>query len=457
MIIVINPMLSNQQLNSDSNYVYLRELLTEILMIMPDWIFFMIWPTGTGWKYYSDGFFEKHPQIIRIPKKWQEGKYRAGCDYDTEFWFEFLNRTPCNLIWNNTVEQTPLFWNVNPQKSPSFITPVVTFHHFPAHKTLPGLSNQYRGVQGLQAMGTVLSDFNIFNSNHCQWMMNDICKDFFSLQILDEIKQKSKLIYMGPINAEFPRTENYDSPVFFYNHRIAGYKNWEETFTMFDKLYEEEKNFKVIVTTVDTQSVTRVARRPYVEAVNCFKREQYLEQIQRANINVSNSQHETFCISMVESMAAGHACIAPNRITFPELFDNGKAGLLFQTEDQQYALMKKLINDKVFRKEWGEKASIRAREFFSTKRYAEETIALFKKVYDENAVMPNSEKKQELENAIRTLPASMEFMPAYRKVQGKLGWMNQAFPILYFVVACQKYGVKFSVSNQKVYVKNDKN
>ena len=434
----------------------MRELITEILTQRPDWIIFYIWPSGTSWKYYSDGFFEKFSNnIIRVPKKWQEGKYRAGADFDIDFWYEFLNRTPYNLIWNNTIEQVPIFWNVNPQRSPSFVTPVITYHHFPAHKTLPGLSVQYRGVQALQAVGTLLSDINVFNSAHCQFMMNDICKDFLNIQGLDEIKNKSCLIHMGPIAKDFPYTKSYDEPVIFYNHRIAGYKNWEETFGVFDKLKEAGLKFKVKVTTVDSQTVSRVAKKSYVEAVNCFTRDQYLNQIQTANINVSNSQHETFCISMVESMAAGHACLAPNRITFPELFDKGKNGILFNNEKEQIDHLAKLIKEKDYREKWGKLAALRARDVFSTKNYAEESIKLFEDMVKKTSKMPNSEKKDELEKAIRGLPKLTEFMPAYRIVQKELGWMNQAFPILYFVVACQKYGIKFVAKNQKVYVKND--
>lgn len=454
MIIVINPMLSNTQVNSDSNYVYLRELLPEVIRLRPDWIFFMFWPGGSDWKYYDDGFFrETASNLIRVPKKWQPGKYRAGCDYDVDFFYSWFARNPYDIIWNNTVEQTPVFWNLRTQSSETFRPLIVNYHHFPVHKTLPGINDNYYGVQGLQAIGTALVDVNVFNSKWCQKMSRDVNEIFLNQTQLNRIEKSSVLNYMGPIKEDFPETQSYDRPVFIYNHRIAGYKNWDVTFDMFDRLHREGLIFKVIVTSVDTQSVTRVSNRPYAEVVNCFTREQYLAQLKRANINVSNSQHETFCISMVESMAAGHVPVGPNRCTFPELFEDKKSGFIFYGDDDQIVIMRELVTNQAMREKYGQAAKIRAREMFSATRYAKHSVEIFEKLYN-TMEMPNTSKLVEMEKSIKGLPSAMEFMPAYRRVQTGLGWMNQAFPIKYFSFVARHFGLKFTVKNQQVWVIN---
>lgn len=450
MVIVLNPMISNQQINSDSNYIFLQQLLPKMIELRPDWLFIMFWPTGTHFKYYDDGFFAKNREnIIRIPKRFQPGKYRAGADYDIDFYYEFFARTPHNIIWNNAPETTPVFYNLTVQQSPNFAPIVVNYHHFPAHKTLPGFTKEnYEGFQSLQAIGTALADVNVFNSKHCINMQMEVCASFLSQNRLNKINSNMKLSYRGPIDENHPVTPFYKDPVFIYNHRIAGYKNWETTFGLFDKLYEKHK-FKVFVTTVDTQSVQRVSTKPYAQVFNCYTRDQYLKILQQANINVSNSQHETFCISMVESMAAGHACLANNRVTFPELFNNGEYGQLFSNEEEQYLLMEELIISQEARQKWGQKALI-AKTLFSTQKEGEEAVKIFEDQYS-TIRMPESEKLDIMEKSIKKIK-TMEFMSAYRQVQSDLGWMNQAYPIRYFTFACQHFGRKFKIQNQKVYL-----
>ncbi len=446
-------MFSNTQLNSDSNYVYLRQILSEMIELEPEWLFGMLWPKGTDFKYYDDGFFKRFKKnVVRIPKRWQSGKYRAGCDYDVDFFYDLMTKFPHNLIWNNTPEQVPVFYNVNPQSSESWKPVVVNYHHFPAHTTLPGLSKQYLGVQGLQALGTYLADVNVFNSKYCRNMARDVSAMFLGSGQLMKIEESSVLNYMGPIERGFPETVDYSKPVFFYNHRIAGYKNWSETFDMFSRLWDEGLRFEVIVTCVDAQMVSRVGGRQYVRSFNAFTRDQYLELLPRANINVSNSQHETFCISMVESMAAGHACLAPHRVTFPELFNNGSGGLLFESEEQQLVLMRRLIGDEAFRREWGEKGKAHARAEFSAGRYASQAVQIFKDTRTRYIHLPKSEKKEQLEAAIRKLTHWMPVQKAYRRVQAEIGWMDQAFPMRYFTFAAQSFDRKFKIENSELFV-----
>ena len=58
MIIFVNPMWSVQTINSDSNYVFLSEVIKKFHVKYPDYYFVMPFPTTTGFKYYNDDFFQ---------------------------------------------------------------------------------------------------------------------------------------------------------------------------------------------------------------------------------------------------------------------------------------------------------------------------------------------------------------------------------------------------------------
>lgn len=454
MIILYNTMLSNEILNTDSNYVYLRQSLNAILEKRPNWVFLLPWPTGTKYKYFNDGFFTKwKDNIVRFPKRWQDGKYRAGCDYDLDWWVDLVTKYPIQIVWNNTIEHTPLFLNIRVQQSETWVYQILNFHHFPVHKTLPGVGEQYYGVQGLQALGTALADWNIFNSKHCRSMAMEVAAEFVNTARLNEIGRNHSIVYLGPIEEDFPIAQQ-ETPRILYNHRLAGYKNYETTFSVLDQLWKDGLRFEVYVTTVDNY-IGEIKNKPYAKIFNAVNRTDYLKLLAETNINTSNSQHETFCISMVESMAAQHCCIANNRVTFPELMENGKSGFIFNSETEQKELLAKAIQSKEFRLSVGQEARKRAYEKFSASVYADQAIDLIEKhkqkMWDR---WPKSAKADELKAAIQQEKCPQEMMPFYRNIQRKMGWMNQAFPLLYFSMALEKYGKKIKFINSKPWVAN---
>ena len=74
-----------------------------------------------------------------------------------------------------------------------------------------------------------------------------------------------------------------------------------------------------MVTKAGGDRINTINEKPYVMIKDLPTKQQYYDEIQQCHCNTLNSQHETFCISILESMYFGLSTIVPNRTTMPEL------------------------------------------------------------------------------------------------------------------------------------------
>ena len=160
----------------------------------------------------------------------------------------------------------------------------------------------------------------------------------------------------------YKNTEKYEKFTFIFNHRFQDYKNWRTTFEIFDQLYAEKHEFNVLVTKAGGDRINIINEKPYVKVKDLPTKQLYLEEIPKCHANTFNSQHETFCISILESMFYGLSTIVPNRTTMPELLgkDNWQ---LFNTENEQKEKLIHLINNKDVNEKYGKQNQERAKTF----------------------------------------------------------------------------------------------
>jgi glycosyltransferase involved in cell wall biosynthesis len=153
-------------------------------------------------------------------------------------------------------------------------------------------------------------------------------------------------VELGKHGKTIPPMKRHDKYTFIYNHRLAGYKNFKTTIEMFDALYAKTKDFKVMFTCADTANQKTLEQLPYANIIRQSNHDKYIEELSKCHANVTNSSHETYCISIVESMQAKQLIIAPNAVTFPELLGiNYK--YLFNSPEQQLKLMYDAVTNNI--------------------------------------------------------------------------------------------------------------
>ena len=109
-------------------------------------------------------------------------------------------------------------------------------------------------------------------------------------------------------------------------------------------MHSEGLDFQVILTAGDKDNINTINKKPYTIVKSFTKHQDYLKELSKCHSNVINSRHETFCISIAESIMNDQVVVVPNRCTFPELVGENYP-YLFDNMEQQIAIMRKLIKD----------------------------------------------------------------------------------------------------------------
>ena len=72
-------------------------------------------------------------------------------------------------------------------------------------------------------------------------MLIQEAKDILSLKSVELIK-KNSIIKLGGYVDSLKSEKKYDIYTFIYNHRLDGYKNYKDTFDLFDRLWNEKSS-----------------------------------------------------------------------------------------------------------------------------------------------------------------------------------------------------------------------
>jgi glycosyltransferase involved in cell wall biosynthesis len=285
-------------------------------------------------------------------------------------------------------------------------------------------------------MGAYCSDYNVFDSDHCETMFFETAGEFLNAEKLRSIRERSEVIPLGTLEPSLRYVERSrtDTPTIIYNHRLQTYKNYKTTMEVLQSLYDEGLRFRCIVTSSSSENSSRVMKYPFVEFKLCATREDYLRVLREGDLNVTNSQHETFCMSAVESMACGQCLVAPDGVTFPQITGVQETGYpyLFRDEDAQKSFLKKLLTDYDERRHWGRKLSSYVTRNFGRTRWTDSYGRLVDHLLSDERFTPNTAedvledmgKRLKLSNGSELKNFWNEC--AQRKINGRIPWGSQS-------------------------------
>lgn len=402
MIILVNPMLSQPSLNADSCYNVIRQLILESSKHQKDLFFDVLWPKNTqDWTYYKDGLFDL-PNVRRLPIYVHSAKMQQVTSFNIQEWVNHLNyKTPYDIVWNHTVEIGDLLKHSVRSSADSAKLTVVNAHHYVMHKSLPYDISEMMPALMRQLVSSAEVDVNVFDSQHCKNMLYENANEFLSDKLVQAIKSKEAYIPHGVLSKEELeplKQEKEKIFTFAYNHRLQDYKNWKDTFALFGELEKEGYTFKVkLFAHKDNIAKTKtVASFPFVDVFLSETRKEYLTELSKCHANVTNSQHETFCISAIESMYYDQLLIAPNSVTFPEITGQKRNGypFLFDSKKEQKEILKRILSDK-------EKAMRHTKELkehviknYSINDWAKNYISLFESLNENKKVFESLKHKE---------------------------------------------------------------
>jgi len=374
-VIAVVPFWSqSRNMNADSNFGYLRAVIPEMERQTTDTVFLIFFPDpeyGHGrWVYHDDGLQSDRVMFIRWP--YDTTMRSSVLGFDPERFARIdLDFGPVTY-WANQVETAGLIAGGYRQSFNTSARPsLVAQHHYIIHPSLPYRTDGLFPRLWAQIGGSLAADRVVYNSNHCRVMARESFLEWLSFRKFAELDSKSSTLLFGlvdPNQPVAPVAEPGSKPIVLYNHRFEAYKRPDVTFDVLDSL-RGEFDFEIWATqTVEQKSG---GRRQYQYDRTIFEpaRADYLARIAFPAINTINSVHETYCIAIMDSIAAGHLVVVPNGVTFPELLPRDYP-FKFNDPKQQRSMIRHIFQTwPVEYNRWREPLSEWAKTEFGVEQY----------------------------------------------------------------------------------------
>lgn len=459
MFILVQPMYSKQELNADSNYVVYSQLIRAMRHVRPEWHWVVIFPDReSGYKYEDDGFF-RLPNVTRVAQRISPRKMANAVTFDG-MWYDRLMRTlGFDVVWANLVEIAAQIARAGEgtfEMKGRSVT--VAAHNYVVHPSLPYMFEVQQHVAFAQLSGALFADHNVFNSDYCEWMLYDNARRWLNDEAVASIAARSTKIPYGTLEESLTcAPAGNDVPVVAYNHRLQAYKNYQETFDLLNELHQEGVPFRVRYMNNTSENTSKIAGYPFVEVRLCATRADYLAALRGCDLNVTNSQHETFCIAAVESMALGQPLVAPDGVTFPEITGRATTNYpyLFTSRDGQKAMLRKLLTDTEERLRWGRVLSEYVTANYGARLWAQRYAALFERLTDFRVGTPDDVRawfRRYVEKADGV--EIMDFARAVRGevVNGRAPFSSQSLPLPKLLRLVREEGGSVRMRSGRQYV-----
>ena len=186
----------------------------------------------------------------------------------------------------------------------------------------------------------LVADKIAFNSSYnaetffegCRKYLKAASSEFKLPGIVEELRDKSCIIFPGIDFQEIDkcrRKRGSNSPVIVWNHRWEHDKNPERFYQGLIEIERRGIPFQLIVVGESFRTVPdcfEQIKKKFASCllhfgfVPCYK--DYIHLLSQGDLVVSTALHEFYGIAIIEAVRAGCAPLLPNRLSYPELFDN---------------------------------------------------------------------------------------------------------------------------------------
>jgi glycosyltransferase involved in cell wall biosynthesis len=136
--------------------------------------------------------------------------------------------------------------------------------------------------------------------------------------------------------------------VIVFPHRWCAEKRPDVAVSLFDRLYDQRKDWEVLVTCggqgePQDESALQAGSRPYrVTFKPRMSKAEYYYLLSRSRVVLSTAEAEYFGYGMVEACTLGCTPVAPNRLCYPEVLRGCR---LYNTEDEAVSLLSAALDE----------------------------------------------------------------------------------------------------------------
>ena len=216
-----------------------------------------------------------------------------------------------------------------------------------------------------QIMSALMADLILFNSSYnltsflgtVDSFLNKM-PDYKPKGVAELIRRKSEVLYF-PVEFQLEGSQVRDPKVLHivWPHRWEHDKNPVDFFNSLTSLISSGLHFKVSVlgkTYQDVPEIFREFQSSHPDYITQWgpldSREDYLTHLRTCDVIVSTAVHEFYGVAMLEGLWAGCFPLAPNRLSYPEIYP---AECLYNTPAQLTKQLRQLCkNPGLARRKW---------------------------------------------------------------------------------------------------------
>ncbi|KJR98136.1 MAG: glycosyltransferase [Desulfobulbaceae bacterium BRH_c16a] len=208
--------------------------------------------------------------------------------------------------------------------------------------TYPQRHGQCDGHQfaSINFHSALVADAIAFNSSYnaetflsgCRKYLKSASSEFDLPSTLGDLQKKSRILFPGIDFQEIDKSRRQTPvgvPVIVWNHRWEHDKNPEGFYQVLTELKRRRIDFRLIVAgksfstvpdsfiRIQQQFAERILHFGFVSSYR-----DYIALLCQGDIVVSTALHEFYGIAVIEAVRAGCIPLLPDRLSYPELFDN---------------------------------------------------------------------------------------------------------------------------------------
>lgn len=443
--ILIYPMMSVDVVNADSCYVLIKYIVNGILRQTNRFSFILLLPNNR--EYVRDDLDQRVKKVFMPMPTSKRGQV---ADFQFNLLAQVVKEYPVELVWNCVVEQAHNWAHLVDTIDPAWRLRVFNQHLYVIHPSLdPAIYRSLANVRAAQVMGASLAHMNYFLSSYAHEMFMEEVAKTQNQESIDAIKSTCRVDLAGFIDPqliEASRRDPFPTYTFAYNHRLDGYKNFDATFEMFDKLHAEGLPFNVLITAGDRKNHNKINERfPYANCRSFTLHSEYMENLSRCAANTLNSNHETYCIALAESIMFGQPVAAPNRVTFPELL-GADYPFLFTSEREQMQICRKFIQEDMRRFDYPKATHDR----LAVQRSVDIHLDCFTQLAERKSIIKTMRNRKLLDKLLTALEGMSELsMKEARNMLNRVRLGPQAFPSIKLHRLLCEAGFEFNTFEKK--------